>query len=126
MKTDELLQQFELGELDPQRFDHRAHVTAAVALLRRSPYLEAVERYVAGIQRLAVAAGVPHKFNMTVTVAFMSVIAERLDATPNVNDAEFVELNPDLLAPNFLSQWYEPARLASAAARRMFLMPAPR
>lgn len=123
MKTNELLQQFELGELDRQCFDHRAHVTTAVALLRRAPYLEAVERYVAGIQRLAAAAGVPHKFNMTVTVAFMSVIAERLDATPNVNDAEFLELNPDLLAPNFLSRWYEPARLASAGARRMFLMP---
>ncbi len=123
MTTNELLQQFELGELDPQRFDHRAHVATAVALLRRAAYLEAVERYVSGVKRLAAAAGVPHKFNMTVTVAFMSVIAERLEAAPNVSEAEFLELNADLLAPHFLSQWYNPARLASPAARRLFLMP---
>jgi hypothetical protein len=123
MTTNELLQQFERGEVDPQRFDHRAHVAVAVALLRRVPYLEAVDRYVAGIQRLADAAGVPHKFNMTITVAFMSIIAERLERSPDVSEAEFLELNADLLAPNFLAQWYDPARLSSAAARRMFLMP---
>lgn len=121
--TNELLQQFERGELDPQRFDHRAHIAVAVALLRRAPYLEAVERYVAGIQRLAAAAGVPHKFNMTITVAFLSVIAERVESAPHASEAEFLDLNTDLLAPNFLAQWYDPARLASSAARRMFLMP---
>lgn len=48
MTTNELLQQFESGDLDPHAFDHRAHIAAAIALLRQAPYLEAVERYVAG------------------------------------------------------------------------------
>ncbi|NLG77600.1 MAG: hypothetical protein GX535_15325 [Xanthomonadaceae bacterium] len=123
MTTNELLQQFESGDLDPHAFDHRAHIAAAVVLLRQAPYLEAVERYVAGIRRLAAAAGVPHKFNMTVTVAFMSVIAERLEADPNASESDFLERHPDLLAPNFLLQWYDPTRLGSATARRVFLMP---
>ncbi len=123
MATNELLQRFESGDVDPHTFDHRAHIVTAVALLRRAPYLEAVERYVAAIKRLAAAAGVPHKFNMTVTIAFMSVIAERLEAAPAISEEDFVASNADLLAPNFLHRWYEPARLSSSAARRLFLMP---
>lgn len=123
MKTSELLLKFESGELDARSFDHRAHITTAVALLQRAPYLEAIERYVAGIKRLAAAAGVPHKFNMTITVAFMSVIAERLACAPDVDPAAFLADNEDLIAPGFLSQWYDADRLSSAAARSLFLMP---
>lgn len=123
MKTSELLERFEAGEIDPRTFDHRAHIMTAVALLQQAPYLEAVERYVAGIKRLAAAAGVPHKFNMTITLAFMSVIAERLASAPDADPAAFVARNEDLLAPNFLLQWYDAARLSSQAARSVFLMP---
>jgi hypothetical protein len=123
MKTNELLQRFENGTADPAGFDHRAHIVTAVALLQQAPYLEAVERYAQGIKRLAAAAGVPHKFNMTITVAFLSVIAERLQAAPDVDSTDFLASNADLLAPDFLLHWYDAPRLSSPAARNLFLMP---
>lgn len=119
----ELLRSFEGGSLDPRTFDHRAHIEAAVVLLQDAPYLEAVERYVDGIKRLADAAGAPHRFNMTVTIAFLSVIAERLEAAPHIDAKAFVTANDDLLAPDFLLRWYERSRLSSPIARRQFLMP---
>ncbi len=119
----ELLHRFECGDIDPRTFDHRAHIEAAVALLQAAPFMEAVDRYVRGIKALAAAAGAPHKFNMTVTIAFLSIIAERLEAAPSLDPASFVSSNPDLLAPDFLMRWYEPSRLHSPMARRQFVMP---
>jgi hypothetical protein len=123
MKANDLLQRFESGEIDPATFDHRAHIVTAFGLLQQAPYLDAVVRYVKGIKQLAVAAGVPHKFNLTITIAFLSLIAERLEDTPSASAEDFLERNPDLLAPDFLFRWYEPQRLSSAAAKRLFLMP---
>jgi hypothetical protein len=119
----ELLQRFEAGEIDPATFDHRAHIVTAFGLLQQAPYLEAVARYVKGIKQLTIAAGVPHKFNLTITIAFLSLIAERLEDAPSESAEDFLARNPDLLARDLLARWYEPQRLSSEIAKRIFLMP---
>ena len=104
-------------------FDHEAHVKAAYSLLKERPFLEAAEIYAAGLQALAEEAGVPEKFNMTVTLAFLSAIAEHLASHPRAHWRDFIGDNPALLDKGLLLRWYEPQRLWSDAAREIFLMP---
>jgi hypothetical protein len=121
------LAEFEGGRRDPATFDHRAHVRLAYEMLARHPFERALLRYARGLRRTAARAGAPGKFHMTVTVAFLAVIAERR-ATAAADDETwdaFARANPDLLDPGCLRRWYAPARLASAEARRTFLLPAP-
>lgn len=115
------LDAFEAGELDPARFSHRAHVEAAFAMLSRLDFLGAARRYQAGIEQLALQAGAPQKANVTITLAFLSVIAERKENLGH--DQDFLAANPDLLDSQILKRWYSPARLTSPLARRIFLMP---
>lgn len=120
---DSLLARFDAGDLAPDDFGHREHVAVAIALLRNASFVESVARYLAGIERIA--ASDPSKVNVTVTVAFLSAIAERLHLTPDLTDAEFVSRYPELMSPAFLARWYDPERLASPIARQIFLLPEP-
>lgn len=120
------LQALELGTLDPGKFDHAAHVQAAFALLDETAFVDAAARYAAAITKLASRAGRPEKFNLTITLAFLAVIAERKTLAPGLAWPEFIARNPDLLDRALLQRWYSPARLADPRSRNMFLLPEPR
>ncbi|MBL8549409.1 MAG: hypothetical protein JNJ73_05445 [Hyphomonadaceae bacterium] len=109
---------FEAGALDPATFDHRAHVEVAIALLRETDFLDAAARYQRGIEKIAAKAGAPHKANVTITLAFLSLIAERLDGAGDVLAA-----HPELLEKTLLTRWYAHERLCSPLARRVLLLP---
>jgi hypothetical protein len=117
-----LLDAFETGAIAPADFTHRAHVEAAIALLARTDFLDAAQRYQRGIAGLATRAGAPHKANLTITLAFLSLIAERM-ATPHDDSHDLITANPDLLDPRVLQRWYSPERLFSEHARSAFLLP---
>ena len=72
---------------------------------------------------MAGSVGAPEKFNATITVAFMSVIAERKSQVESADFDSFISANPDLLDGNALRGWYTKERLNSPAARHQFLMP---
>lgn len=114
---------FEARELDPGGFRHRDHVVIAYELLRRYDFVTATARYADTIRELATKAGVPEKFNATITFAFMSLIAERKATTAYDGGEDFVARNGDLLSAGVLDQWYAPERLHSPLARRVFLLP---
>ena len=61
----------------------------------------------------------------TITVAYMLLIAERLDGARHLTWAEFAHRNGDLLErqPSILARYYTEATLASDRARRVFVMP---
>lgn len=109
------LAEFEAGRVDPDAFTHRAHVEVAAAMLKETDFLDAARRYQAGIIRLAEQAGASAKPNLTITLAFLSLIAER----QRLSDAADVRL----LNPRVLGSWYSPERLAQPLARTVFLMP---
>ena len=119
----ELLSRFEAGQLAEADFDHAAHLSVAIALLRTTGFVDAVARYMNGISLLA--AENPEKVNVTITVAFLSAIAERQALSSRVTESEFLAAYPELSSRMFLSQWYDNERLASEAARELFLMPEP-
>jgi hypothetical protein len=118
-----LLQNFESGQLDPATFCHRMHVEAALALIDQTDFLDAANRYQRAIQLLAERAGAPQKANVTITLAFLALIAERRAKTPDADSEEFLSANADLLRKDVLARWYAPERLKAPLARRSFLMP---
>jgi len=118
------LEAFLAGEIDPRRFDHREHVRMAYELLRRHEFFAALERYVQGLRRLLERIDRPEVFHATVTLGYLSLIAERLATGPSGSFEEFLARHPELLQAPLL-QWYAPERLHSEAARRLFVMPVP-
>ncbi|WP_108860056.1 hypothetical protein [Ruegeria sp. Alg231-54] len=114
---------FEAHAIDNTTFGHAEHVQVAYDLLRKYDFIDAAAIYAKGIRTLAAKAGAQDKFNLTITYAFMSLIAERLASSQSSAFEAFIAENPDLMAKTALSQWYPQERLNSALARRIFLLP---
>jgi hypothetical protein len=119
----ELMRSFERFDINPKEFGHMDHIGVAYEMLRAYEFLEASAKYSECINTIATRAGASQKFNTTITLAFLSLIAERAKATPNDTFDDFIAKNPDLLSSDVLSKWYSPERLDSDLARTVFLMP---
>lgn len=119
------LVKFVRGERDAASFPHREHVRMGFEMLRRHDFAASVHHYSQALRTMTQNAGKPEAFNQTVTIAFLSLIAQCMARGPEEDFAAFVERYPQLLDKNALSRWYAPERLASAAARCAFLLPDP-
>jgi hypothetical protein len=93
----------------------------AYETLRRHDFARGAFLYSHALRTMTAKAGKPDAFHQTITIAFLSAIAERMDATGDFDD--FAAANPDLADKSLLLRWYRPERLASNAARRTFLLP---
>ena len=118
-----LTDQFEAHELEGGCFSHADHVGVAYEMLARYEFLDAAVRYAKGIDVLATRAGAADKFNLTITLAFLSLIAERRQTVVHDNYEDFLAKNPDLLDSSVIRQWYPGDRAGGALARRIFLLP---
>jgi hypothetical protein len=119
------LERFVRGEVAAAGFAHREHVRMAFEMLRRHDFAETVLHFSRALRAMAQRAGKPEAFHQTVTIAFLSLIAERLETGRWSDFAGFARDNPDLLEKSLLARWYRPERLASEPARRTFLLPEP-
>lgn len=117
------LGRFLRGEVPAAQLPHREHVRLAFEILRRHDYLEAARHYCAALRLVTERAGHPQAFSLTVTLAFLALIAERMAQTGDAGFAAFATRNPDLLDKGLLRRWYRPERLTSALARDTFLLP---
>lgn len=114
---------FERQDIAAEEFGHREHVQAAFELLQKYDFIKATAKYADTIQSMAAAAGVPEKFNVTITVAFMGLIAEKMTESNGESDFDsFYSANPDL-SGNALAPWYTAERISSELSRKIFLMP---
>ncbi|MEM7686457.1 MAG: hypothetical protein AAF293_16635 [Pseudomonadota bacterium] len=125
MNIDAKASAFEQGTLDAAGFSHRDHIAVAIGLLQRYAFKKAAHLYASRIDAMARAAGAPDKFNTTITLAFLSLIAERMQTTPHEDFDTFLDRNTDLLDRSVLSRWYGTERLTSDLAKRVFLLPDP-
>ncbi|MDC0660021.1 hypothetical protein N6L27_18620 [Leisingera sp. SS27] len=107
------------GSLQPQGFTHRAHLGVAYEILSRHEVFEGMAVYARSLRRLTETAGVPEKFNATVTLAFLSLTAERMAATNYPDTETFLDSNADLLQPGVLGRYFPAETLASDLARRV-------
>ena len=119
----ELLTQFEALEINPAEFGHQQHVQVAYEMLHKYSFLDASAKYAMAINMIATNAGAPEKFHLTITLAFLSLIAERIHTTKQSNFEEFIAENEDLLSKSVLSKWYSDEQLNSELARTHFLLP---
>ena len=122
-EIDPMVARFEAQEIDPGAFGHREHLVCAFGMLRTYPFLEAANRYAAAIETMAMRADAPDKFHLTVTLAFLSLIAERMASTETDDVEAFLANNPDLQSPGLLYRWYPKAQLKSDLARTVFVLP---
>lgn len=118
-----LLEQMRTNTLHACDFGHADHIGVAYQALEEEDFFDALALFARGIRGAAARAGAAEKFNATVTLAFMSLIAERRAAGSYAGAADFIARNPDLSAPGLLERWYSPALLGSGMARRIALMP---
>jgi hypothetical protein len=120
------LERFARGEVDPRNFPHREHVRMAFEMLRRHDFAETVLHYSRALRAMSARAGNPRAFHQTVTIAFLSLIAERMQESGGAADFDaLVRAHPELLDKAAVTRWYRPERLASEAARHTFLLPEP-
>jgi len=82
------LGRFVRGEIPAAAFPHREHVRMAFEMLKRHDFPETALDYSRALRAMAEQAGRPEAFHHTVTIAFLSLIAERMEAA---------RANPDLI-----------------------------
>ena len=116
---------FEAGAIDARLFDHRAHLHVGWCYLRQYPLAEAIARFTAALRSLTLRLGAEAKYHETVSWFFMIVIAERMADAPAGDWEAFRDANRDLFgnAGDLLHRHYSTACLASARARRHFVLP---
>src|SRR5438477_12886421 len=93
----EQLMRFARGECDPANFPHREHVRMAFEMLRRHSFAETVLHYSRALRSMAARSGRPETYHETITVAFLSLVAERIDDRSAADFAQFAGENPDLM-----------------------------
>jgi len=113
------------GNTDASTFRHADHIRMAFEILRRHDFPDAAAAFARSLKQIAARAGTPAKYHETITMAFLSLIAERSANVRYTGFESFIEDNCDLLDASILRRWYAPGRLASGIARRTFVLPDP-
>jgi hypothetical protein len=119
------LVRFARGDFDPGTFPHREHIRMGFEMLRRHTFAETACHYSYAVRTMTAKDGRPEAFHQTITIAFLSLIAERMQSGGVADFVAFAEANPDLMDKSALARWYRPERLTMDAARRTFLLPDP-
>ncbi|MGJ4926313.1 hypothetical protein ACQR1I_13390 [Bradyrhizobium sp. HKCCYLS2038] len=118
-----LVARFLRAEIDNTTFRHVDHLRVGYELLDRYDFTTAAHIFSSTLRAIAARAGRPEAFHHTITIAFLSLIAERRLDRPTSDVEDFLDLNTDLQDKAILHNWYAPERLNSEAARSTFLLP---
>jgi hypothetical protein len=124
MTDDDFLAAFETATFARPEWTHEAHVRMARLYLLRFPFADALEKVRGGIRKLnAALGGPPDAYHDTITVAFVRIIADRLDAGEPYD--AFRDRNPDLFDRTLpaVLRFYTKEHLYTAEARRAFVEP---
>ena len=99
------------------RFGHREHVHLTWLAVRRYGMPAAISVVGNGIQLTARYAGAPHKYNATLSRAWVELVAHHTLNNDQTDFDSFATGNPALLDKRLLTRFYHPATLATAQAR---------
>jgi hypothetical protein len=117
------LERFLRGKQDPRTFAHADHVRVAFEMLRRHSFLSTARIYSRCIKKMVRSIDKPEAYNETITVAFLSIIAEHMAENRYDSFEAFVAAHPEVMQKSVLAQWYTYERLTSAVARETFVLP---
>jgi len=117
------IERFEAGDIDPDQFDHEAHVYVGWLCVCAYELTDAIVKFETGLKRLVSKFGVEGKYHATLTWFFMLLIADR--AEPDEPWHIFKRRNADLVSggKELLSLYYSEAHLFSERAREHFVLP---
>ena len=122
MTDDELIQGFEAASLPA--FPHADHVRLTILYLGRHGREETERKLFEGLRRFAAAKGVPEKFHVTMTIAWLDLVDDARRRHPDaVDPASLVGACPELLNRDALLRFYTSERLMSDAARQRWVPP---
>lgn len=116
---------FEDGSLPAAEFTHRNHLRAGWLYLEKFPLPEATRCCALAIQRYAATLGLPGKFHLTLTLAFMHIISHRRRQHAARSWRELLSSCPELEhgARALIAVHYSDALLRSERARKTFVPP---
>jgi len=117
------IENFEASDIDPDRFDHEAHVYVGWLYVREYDLAEAISRFDAGLKRLVTKLGAEGKYHATLTWFFLLLIADRVEADEPWQ--VFRHRNADLVKDSrkVLARYYSDGYLFSDRAREQFVLP---
>jgi hypothetical protein len=104
-------------------FGHREHVHLTWLAVRRVGMPAAIALVSAGIQRTARYAGAPQKYHVTISRAWVELVAHHTAEREEPDFAAFADRNPALFDKRLLTRFYRSMTLASAGARRAWVEP---
>lgn len=124
----ELWTRFHERTLAHEEWTHRAHVRIAYLHLKQYPFEEALTRLRTSILALNASHGVVETnvrgYSETITVAFLKILAELLEAYPHEGSSEdFCDQNPQIMTPKVLRLYYSRERLWQDGAKEAFVEP---
>ncbi|MGW3043550.1 hypothetical protein ACWC9T_26680 [Kitasatospora sp. NPDC001159] len=106
---------------DAERFGHRQHVRLTWLAVRRHGATAALDLVCEGIRRTATRAGTPQKFHVTMTRAWVELVAHHAEGAADFE--EFAARHPELLDQRLLDRHYRPGTLADERARTAWVEP---
>lgn len=106
-----------------ERFGHRQHVHLTWLAVRRCGTASAIHLVSDGIQGTARYAGVPQKYNATVSRAWVELVGHHAGQSDAADFGTFTDEHPALLDKKLLSYFYRSSTLASTAARTSWVDP---
>ena len=116
LSEEELVCGFEEGSL--REFPHASHVRLTLIYLRRHGRDEALQRLMEGLRKFVALKGVPEKFHVTLTRAWLDLLDSTRRAHPEAEQPEaLVQACPELLDKEVLLRFYSRDLLMSDAAR---------
>lgn len=118
-----LLRAFLARQLALANFRHVDHLRIGFELLQRYDFPTAASLFCKTLKAMTANAGLGRVYHETISMAFLSLISERIQWDPTADFAVFQEMHPDLLDKSVLSRWYSDERLRSDVARRTFVLP---
>ena len=115
---------FEVGDVLPAEFGHRAHLRVAWVYLREAPSVEAaVDHMRSAIRRFAAAAGASRKYHETLTVLWMRLLADVRSQGASGELADVLRAYPDLADKDLPLRFYTRDRLFGDEARAGWVEP---
>lgn len=104
-------------------FGHREHVHLTWLAVRRAGMPAAVAVVSEGIRSTARYAGAPQKYHVTVSRAWVELVAHHVAEDPIPDFTAFAGRNPELLDKRLLTRFYRNTTLAGARARTGWVEP---
>lgn len=104
-------------------FGHRQHIHLTWLAIRRYGTAAAVRLVSDGIQRTARYAGVPQKYNATVSQAWVELVGHHAAETTTADFGAFADQHAALLDKRLLTRFYQPSTLAGTLARTGWVEP---